>query len=153
MSTTPQSIQLVSHPIDFTASLERVRSTQAGAVILFLGTVREMTNGRQTCALDYEAYPDMARQQMHTLLAEACQRWPVTRVEMIHRLGRLELGEVSISIALSCPHRAEAFAAGQYLIDRFKETVPIWKKENWVDGSTEWVHPGTEIPQAPQPTA
>ncbi len=140
-------IRLTHDPIDYTASTEAVRSHAAGAVMLFLGTVRELTDGRQTLALDYEAYPEMATSKMQELADEARRRWPVLALEMIHRLGRLELGDISISIALSCPHRKEAFAAGQFLIDEFKRVVPIWKKENWADGTTEWVHPEESVPQ------
>lgn len=132
--------QLTHDPIDYAASLEAVRSKAAGAVVLFLGTVREMTAGRQTLALDYDAYPEMALVQMQKLEAQARERWPIVALEIIHRLGHLELGEISVSIALSCTHRADAFDAGRYLIDEFKKVVPIWKRENWSDGSTEWVH-------------
>lgn len=137
-------IELVTSPIDYTALTEKVRSPQAGAVVLFLGTVRELTAGRQTVALDYEAYPQMAEAKLAELEAEARARWPIVEVAISHRLGHLELGEISVAVAVSTPHRHQAFAAGQHLIDRLKEVVPIWKKENWVDGSTEWVHPGSE---------
>lgn len=137
-------IQLTHEPIDFAALTEQVRSDQAGAVVLFLGTVREMTNGRKTVALDYEAFPEMAKAKLEELLAEARDKWPIERAAIVHRLGRLELGDVSVAVAVSTPHREEAFEAGKYLIDRLKEIVPIWKKENWADGSTAWVHPGVE---------
>jgi len=131
---------LTHNPIDYAASVEAVRSRAAGAVVLFLGTVREMTAGRQTLALDYDAYPEMALVQMQKLETLARERWPIIELQIIHRLGHLELGEISVSIALSCPHRAAAFEAGQFLIDEFKQVVPIWKQENWSDGTTEWVH-------------
>lgn len=137
-------IRLTNEPIDFAALTETVRSDQAGAVVLFLGTVREMTAGRQTVALDYEAYPQMAEAKLHELLEEARVRWPIVNAGIVHRLGRLELGDVSVAVAVSTPHRQQAFEAGKYLIDRLKEVVPIWKKENWADGSTEWVHPGVD---------
>ncbi|MBI1348349.1 molybdenum cofactor biosynthesis protein MoaE [bacterium] len=133
-------IQLTHEPIDYQASVERVRSHSAGAVLLFLGTVREMTQGRQTLALDYDAYPEMAKVQMQKLEAIARERWPIIELEIVHRLGHLELGDISISIAFSSPHRREAFEAGQFLIDEFKKVVPIWKQENWSDGTKEWVH-------------
>ncbi|MEZ6055521.1 MAG: molybdenum cofactor biosynthesis protein MoaE [Planctomycetaceae bacterium] len=145
--TAVRSVELTRDPIDATALLEGVRSTQAGAVILFLGTVREMTGGRQTVALDYEGYPDMALAQMHAVVDEAEAHWPIERVSIVHRLGRLELGDISVAIAVSCGHRQQAYAASQHLIDRLKELVPIWKKENWSDGTTEWVHPGTPAPK------
>lgn len=134
-------IKLTHDPIDFAALTESVRSNQAGAVVLFLGTVREMTQGRQTLALDYEAYGPMAEAKMAELLAEAQAKWPVIHAAIVHRLGHLELGDVSVAVAVSTPHRHQAFEAGKYLIDRLKEVVPIWKKENWSDGTTEWVHP------------
>ena len=137
-------IQLTHDEIDYTTLTESVRSDQAGAVVLFLGTVREMTNGRQTMALDYDAYPEMAEAKITELINEAREKWPIERVGMIHRLGHLQLGDISVAIALSCPHRQQAFEAGRFLIDELKVRVPIWKKENWADGSTEWVHPGVE---------
>lgn len=139
-------IELIDAPIDYTALTEEIRSDQAGAVILFLGTVREMTHGRQTLCLNYEAYPEMALSKMRELATETRDRWPVEKLGVIHRLGHLDLGEISVAVAVSCPHRKQAFEAGQHLIDRLKELVPIWKKENWSDGTTEWVHPGSGSP-------
>lgn len=141
-------ILLTHAPIDFAALTEQVRSNGAGAVVLFLGTVREMTHGRQTIALDYEAYPQMAEAKMQELLDEARAKWPVINVGIVHRLGRLELGDISVAVAVSTPHRQQAFEAGKHLIDRLKEVVPIWKKENWADGTSEWVHPGVEARNA-----
>ncbi len=135
-------IELVESPIDTAALLGYVSSPQAGAVVLFLGTVREITAGRRTVALDYECYPDMARKKLAELEAEARSRWPVIECAIVHRLGHLELAEASVAVAVSTPHRHDAFAAGKWLIDTLKEVVPIWKKENWDDGTTEWVHPG-----------
>ncbi len=122
--------------------MERVRSPQAGACVLFLGTVREMTEGRQTVALDYEGYPEMAQKTMTELDRQARERWPILHCGIVHRLGHLGLGEISVAVAVSTPHRGQSFEAGQFLIDQLKATVPIWKKENWSDGTTEWVHPG-----------
>lgn len=122
--------------------MEWVRSPQAGACVLFLGTVREMTEGRQTVALDYEGYPEMAQKTMTELDRQARERWPILHCGIVHRLGHLELGEISVAVAVSTPHRGQSFEAGQFLIDQLKATVPIWKKENWSDGTTEWVHPG-----------
>ncbi|MGE3313968.1 MAG: molybdenum cofactor biosynthesis protein MoaE [Planctomycetaceae bacterium] len=135
-------IELTREEIDYAALTERVRSTQSGAVILFLGTVREMTDGRRTIALVYDAYPEMAQTKLAELEAETRERWPVENIAIVHRLGRLELGDISVAIAVSSPHRRQAFEAGQFLIDELKVRVPVWKKENWDDGSTEWVHPG-----------
>lgn len=133
-------IQLTHETIDYHALTEHVRRHDCGAVVTFLGTVREMTDGRQTVALDYESYTGMAESKMAEVEAETRQRWPIGDMMMVHRLGHLELGDVSVAVAVSCPHRAQAFEACRYAIDRLKEVVPIWKKENWADGSTEWVH-------------
>lgn len=138
------SVELTQAPIDYTALTESVRSPQSGAVVLFLGTVREMTGGRRTVALDYDGYAPMAETKMGELLEEARRRWPVDRAAIVHRLGHLELGDISVAVAVSCPHRQQAFEAGKFLIDQLKVVVPIWKKENWDDGTTEWVHPGLD---------
>ena len=137
-------IQLTRDEIDYTALTESVRSQQSGAVVLFLGTVREVTDGRQTVSLDYDGYSAMAEAKMAELEKEARQKWPSVVVGVVHRLGHLELGEISVAVAVSCPHRQQAFEAAKYLIDRLKVTVPIWKKENWSDGTSEWVHLGLE---------
>lgn len=141
-----QTVRITYDPIDYAAVTESVRSPAAGAVVLFLGTVRELTDGRQTTALDYEAYPQMAERKLQELVDVACQRWPVTHVAVVHRLGRLELGDVCVAVAVSCPHRQEAFLAGKFLIDELKAAAPIWKRENWADGAVAWVHPGVDAP-------
>jgi molybdopterin synthase catalytic subunit len=135
-------IELTHDLIDPTRVLASVASSDAGAVVLFLGTTREFTRGRQTESLDYDCYPEMAEKKLHELEHEARHRWPIVECHIVHRLGHLGLGEASIAIAVSAPHRGDAFAAGKWLIDAIKEVVPIWKKENWADGTSEWVHPG-----------
>jgi molybdopterin synthase catalytic subunit len=135
-------ISLTRNPIDYHALTEQVRRGNCGAVVVFLGTVRDLTGDQITVALDYEAYAGMAEKKMLEIEAETRRRWSVGEMVLEHRLGRLEVGEVSVAVAVSSPHRAEAFEACRYAIDRLKELVPIWKKENWADGSTEWVHPG-----------
>jgi molybdopterin synthase catalytic subunit len=134
-------IRLTRNTIDYQALTEQVRRDPCGAVVLFLGTVRDLTGDRVTVALDYEAYAGMAEKKMAEIEADTRERWPVGEMVLEHRLGRLEVGDVSVAVAVSCPHRAEAFEACRHAIDRLKELVPIWKKENWADGSTEWVHP------------
>jgi len=138
------TVRLTEDFIDYHAITESVRSNRAGAVVLFLGTVREFTDEKQTTALDYDAYRDMALAKMQELVEETSRKWPVIEAIIEHRVGRLELGEVCVAAAVSAPHRRDAFEAGQFLIDQLKVRVPIWKKENWTDGESEWVHPGTE---------
>ena len=135
-------IRLTRDVIDYHALTEQVRRGGCGAVVTFLGTVRDLTGDRVTVALDYEAYPGMAEKKMAEIEADVRQRWPVGDIALEHRLGRLEVGDISVAVAVSCPHRGQAFDACRHAIDRLKELVPIWKKENWADGSTEWVHPG-----------
>lgn len=135
-------IQLTDQPIDTAGLVDAARHPAAGAVLLFLGTTREWTDGRQTVALDYEAYPAMAERRLAELEAEARRRWPVLECVIVHRVGRVPPAEASVAIVVSTPHRADAFAAGQWLIDTLKKDVPIWKREQWADGGAEWVHPG-----------
>jgi molybdopterin synthase catalytic subunit len=137
-------VELTHEPIDFHAVTEQVRRRDCGAVVTFLGTVRELTAGQVTVALDYEAYPAMAEKKMAEIEDETRSRWPVGEMLLVHRLGHLEVGEVSVAVAVSCPHRGEAFEACRHAIERLKEIVPIWKKENWADGRTEWVHPAAK---------
>jgi molybdopterin synthase catalytic subunit len=131
---------LTREPIDYHALTESVRSPHCGAVALFLGTVRDLTGDQVTVFLDYDAYPPMAEKKLAEIEAEVRKRWPVEKVAMAHRLGRLGVGEVSVAVAVSCPHRGDAFDACRYAIDTLKELVPIWKKENAPDGSSEWIH-------------
>jgi molybdopterin synthase catalytic subunit len=152
-------IELTNETIDSNEVLSKVQSNNAGAVVLFLGTTREFTNGKQTLSLDYECYPEMAKKKLEELEQQARQKWELVKVLIVHRLGHLELGEASIAIAVSSAHRQASFEAGKWLIDTIKEVVPIWKKENWSDGTTDWVHPGVSADeqqpadeQSPKPT-
>jgi molybdopterin synthase catalytic subunit len=132
--------RLTHDAIDYHALTDAVRSPHCGAVVVFLGTVRDLTGQQVTVFLDYEAYAPMAEKKLAEIEFEVRQRWPVGEIAMVHRLGRLEVGEVSVAVAVSCPHRAEAFDACRFAIDTLKELVPIWKKENAPDGTGEWVH-------------
>jgi molybdopterin synthase catalytic subunit len=132
--------RLTRDVIEYHSLTEAVRSPKCGAVVLFLGTVRDLTGEQVTVFLDYEAYAPMAEKKLAEIETEVRGRWPVGAVAMVHRLGRLDVGEVSVAVAVSCPHRKEAFEACQYAIDTLKELVPIWKKENAPDGTGEWVH-------------
>jgi molybdopterin synthase catalytic subunit len=144
-------VELTSDPIDTGALLTRVSSNAAGAVVLFVGTTREFTAGRRTASLDYECFPEMAQQKLAELEAEARRQWPLVECAVVHRLGQVGLGEASVAVAVSAAHRDAAFAAGKWLIDTLKVVVPIWKKENWADGTTEWVHPGFTPGRDPEP--
>lgn len=135
-------IQLTRSPIDEARLIEHVRTAQAGAVVLFLGTTREFTAGKQTSALEYDGYHEMATKKLAELESQARERWSLVECAIVHRLGHVPLAETSVAIAVSSPHRAAAFEAGQWLIDTLKQVVPIWKQEQYADGSTEWVHPG-----------
>jgi molybdopterin synthase catalytic subunit len=134
-------VRLTDEPIDYAALTEAVRLPRCGGVVLFLGTVRDLTGTEGTETLEYEAYAAMAERKLAEIEREVRERWPVGEMAVVHRLGRLAVSEVSVAVAVSCPHRAEAFEACRYTIDRLKQTVPIWKKENRPDGSSDWVHP------------
>src|ERR1700693_573491 len=107
-------IRLTTEPIDHAALTEQVRRGDCGGVVLFLGTVRDLTDGKVTTALDYEAYPGMAEKKMGEIEQETRSRWPIGEMAMVHRLGHLEVGDVSVAVAVSCPHRSEAFEACRY---------------------------------------
>jgi molybdopterin synthase catalytic subunit len=139
-------IQLTDQPIDSSQVLASVESDNAGAIVLFLGTTRALTGERMTNSLDYEAYSPMAEKKMAELEAEACSRWPLLECVLVHRVGHLEIREASVAVAVSSPHRDASFEAARWLIDTLKENVPIWKCENWADGTSQWVHPGVDVP-------
>lgn len=126
-------ILLVREPVDV-AALQDVASRD-GALCLFLGVVRGDNDGRRVLRLEYEAYEDMALPMMEEIAADARRQFGVSDVRIVHRLGRLEIGEVSVAVAAVSPHRAEAFAACRYAIDTLKARVPIWKKEFYADGA------------------
>ena len=134
-------VELTHETIETGLLTEKVRHPHAGGIVLFLGTVRDLTGDVRTESLEYQAHEPMALAKMKQLEAEARERWPIRELFMIHRLGRLEVGEVAVGVAVSCPHRREAFAACEFLIDRLKEIVPIWKKEQSPAGDGDWVHP------------
>ena len=137
-------IKLTDTPIDVSAVLHSVHSPAAGAVVLFLGTAREMTGGRRTSSLEYEAHREMAEAKLAELEQLCRKRWSLVDCALVHRLGLLPVGETSVAIAVSSAHREAAFEAGKWLIDEIKLVVPIWKKENWADGTSQWVHPGVD---------
>ena len=142
-------IQLHDEPIDVGPVVEFVSATAVGGIDIFLGTTRDETDaqGRKLVALDYEAYAPMALKQMEDLAAKARARWPIVRLAILHRIGRVEVARPSVIIAVSTPHRGEAFEACRWIIDTLKAEVPIWKREVWEDGSGTWV-----VPPEPTPT-
>lgn len=139
---------VTTNPIDFTAITNSVRSHSAGAVVLFMGTVREFTGEAVTTQLTYEAYSEMAEVQMEQLADRAVKKWSLCKVSMVHRCGVLDLGDIAVAVAVSAPHRGAAFEAGRWLLDEVKTYVPIWKMEHFADGSTEWQHPSSGIPNS-----
>ena len=131
--------KITTEPIDVDALYRAVLRDRDGAVVTFHGVVREYSDsGRAVRYLEYEAYPEMAEAQMRAIGAEIKRRWDIDDVAMVHRIGRLEIGEASVVIAVASPHRGEAFDACAYAIDTLKATVPIWKKEVFADGEV-WV--------------
>ena len=129
-------ISLTRSPIDLAALQEPAPGD--GALCLFVGVVRDTHQGRAVSRLEYEAYEEMALTELQAVESEARRRWPVGDIRIVHRLGRLEIGEASVAVAVVSPHRAEAFDACRYAIDTLKKTVPIWKKEFYADGSA-WI--------------
>jgi molybdopterin synthase catalytic subunit len=136
-------LAIQDEPIDAAKTIAFVADPAAGGIDVFLGTTRSERNsdGRELLALDYEAYADMAARQLKELADTARQRWPIVKLAIVHRTGRVALAEPSVVIAVSCPHRGEAFEACRWIIDTLKKDVAIWKKEIWSDGSGTWVHP------------
>jgi molybdopterin synthase catalytic subunit len=114
-----------------------------GAVVVMSGTVRDRTDGKPVVALEYQAYEPMALAVFRQIAAQIRQSWPqVNRIVIYHRIGRLQIGEISVLVAVGCPHRKEAFEGCRYAIDTLKHNAPIWKKEHWADGSSSWVSIG-----------
>src|SRR5213082_3843534 len=141
--------QLVREPIDMAAQIRLVRGPVDGAIVTFDGFVRNQSHNRRTLYLDYEAYEPMALAKMREIAAQLYDKHRIHRVAIVHRLGRLEIGETSVFIAVSAPHRAAAFEACRFAIDTLKRTVPIWKKEYFEDGAV-WAD--GELPPAPVAT-
>jgi molybdopterin synthase catalytic subunit len=128
-------VALIREKIDRDALVAKLKQPSDGAIVVFDGIVRDNTRGRKTLYLDYEAYEEMALAQMQKLALEAAEKYPIDRVGIVHRLGRLEIGESSIVIVVTSAHRAAGFDACRWLIDTLKRTVPIWKKEHFADGA------------------
>jgi molybdopterin synthase catalytic subunit len=133
--------KITGEEIELGDVIRAVEAGDAGAIVHFLGVVRNNTEGREVSYLEYEAYPPMAEKKMAEIAQEIHEKWGLDRVAMIHRVGRLEIGEVSVAVAVASPHRREAFEACHYAMNRLKQIVPIWKREVWTDGEEEWVKP------------
>jgi len=125
-------------PIALDRLLTAVADPDAGAIATFLGTTRRTNRGRNVLKLEYEAYRDMAESELRRIGEEAGERWPICRVAIVHRVGAVPLGEASVAIAVSAPHRAEAIHACHFAIDRLKHVAPIWKKE-YFEGGEVWI--------------
>lgn len=136
-------------PIDATGLLHRVRSDPDGAVLLFAGVVRDHHEGRSVEALAYEAYEEMAVEKMATICREVSARFEVGELAVVHRVGDLEIGDISLVIAVAAPHRDAAYKASREIIERIKTEVPIWKRERYSDGGEVW-RDGA-VPEVPEP--
>jgi molybdopterin synthase catalytic subunit len=140
---TPDHFTITFAPLSLGEVYARADDPANGAVVVMSGMVRHQTDGKPVIALEYQAYEPMAIQIFKQIAAEIRQTWTdVTRVVIHHRTGKLGIGEISVLVAVGCPHRSEAFAACKYAIDTLKHNAPIWKKEHWADGSTSWVSIG-----------
>ncbi|MEB6113508.1 MULTISPECIES: molybdenum cofactor biosynthesis protein MoaE [Kurthia] len=140
--------EIVDQPIDVEAMRAKVMDRNAGAVTLFIGTVREMTKGKKTLSLQYEAYAPMAIKMFEQIEHEILEQWPDVRLAITHRVGLLAISDIAVVIAVSSPHRKVAYEANEFAIERIKQIVPIWKKEHWEDG-TAWI--GDQLENVPYP--
>ncbi|PLS18398.1 molybdenum cofactor biosynthesis protein MoaE [Bacillus sp. M6-12] len=143
------NFQIAKEPIDIQSVIDKVVQREAGAITTFIGTVRELTHGRKTLFLIYEAYEAMAVKKLEQIGAEIGERWPGAQTAITHRVGKLDITDVAVVIAVSTPHRNDAYEANRYAIERIKEIVPIWKKEHWEDGE-KWI--GNQLETVSYPT-
>ena len=133
-------ISIVSQPIDTAAVLAAVSSPLAGASVLFVGTTRQFTGDLETERLSYECYEAMAIVKLEELRAQACKKWDIVECAIQHRIGEVAIGEASVAVAVSTRHRKAAFESAEWLMERLKDEVPIWKQEHWADGGQAWIH-------------
>jgi molybdopterin synthase catalytic subunit len=139
-----RAFRITTLPIDPAKVMESVQDDSAGGTVLFVGTVRNVNEGRAVTGLRYEVYEEMAEKKMKEIETQVMDRWPVKRLAMVHRYGDLEVGEVSVAVAVSSEHRGDAFEACRYAIDTIKRSLPLWKKEKEKGGREGWVK-GTRI--------
>ena len=131
---------IVDRPIDVASLLREVANVRHGATVLFIGTVRDVNDGAPVSGLDYSSYTGMAEQELAAIVLEASERWDTSDIVVEHRIGSLELGEASVAIAVAHPHRGQAYDASRYVIEELKKRLPIWKREHYLDGRSEWVN-------------
>jgi molybdopterin synthase catalytic subunit len=139
---------IVDQPIDAAALMAEVARHANGATVLFVGTVRDVNDGRPVSGMEYTAYRSMAEREMADIAREAATRFETLDIVVEHRIGVLELGDASVVIAVAHPHRGEAYDASRYVIEQLKQRVPIWKLEQYVDGSRDWVAAGSGMRDA-----
>lgn len=131
---------IVDRPIDSCALLSEVANTRNGATVLFVGTVRDTNDGASVSGLDYSSYTEMAERELAAIVLETVERWDTSDIVVEHRIGTLRLGEASVAIAVAHPHRGQAYDASRYIIEELKKRLPIWKREHYVDGRSDWVN-------------
>jgi molybdopterin synthase catalytic subunit len=141
--------QIIDTPINVEEVMKSVIRRECGAVTTFIGTVREFTKGKRTLYLEYQAYKSMAEKKLAQIGSEIQEKWPGSTVAITHRIGTLQISDIAVVIAVSTPHRKEAYEANEYAIERIKEIVPIWKKEFWEDGEM-WI--GDQLEKTPYPS-
>lgn len=144
-----KKFEIIKEPISIQGVVDKVVKPEAGAVNSFIGTVREFTKGKRTLHLEYDAYVSMAEKKLEQIGNEISERWPDATTAITHRIGRLEISDIAVVIAVATPHRNDSFEASRYAIERIKEIVPIWKKEHWEDGE-KWI--GDQLEKKAYPT-
>ncbi|WP_100331127.1 molybdenum cofactor biosynthesis protein MoaE [Bacillus xiapuensis] len=144
----PSLFEITDKPISAEEVTQKVARREAGAITAFIGTVREFTKGKKTLFLEYQAYVPMAIKMFEQIAKESKEKWPEAQMAITHRIGRLDISDIAVVIAVSSPHRKTAYEANEYAIERIKQIVPIWKKEHWEDG-TEWI--GDQLENVPYP--
>ncbi len=144
---------IVDRPLDAPALVGEVSSAGCGAVVLFVGTVRDSNDGRAVAGIEYSSYRAMAEREFRAILDEAAARFPGARVAAEHRVGALALGEASVAIAVAHAHRGAAYDASRFVIEELKRRLPIWKREQYADGTREWVHAGLAPARRTEPAA
>ncbi|GAE25713.1 molybdenum cofactor biosynthesis protein MoaE [Halalkalibacter wakoensis JCM 9140] len=143
-----QLFDIQDTPLSIQEVVDKVTRRDCGAISTFIGTVRELTHGKKTLKLEYQAYKPMAIKMLEQIGQEVQEKWPGSTIAITHRVGTLDISEIAVIIAVSTPHRKAAYEANEYAMERIKQIVPIWKKEFWEDG-TKWI--GDQLEQTPYP--